>query len=136
MPHHIENKCCLREPLDRTHIPDREEGKCLLRCENIAQVIGRVNVQMAWMRRMRVFGHTGPALNFDNMTNNNYRYWAYRNYIEYIYGLLGRYNRKVVPACVVSHIRATWPDTDGEYVGFQAVDEMGAPIDMDELLAV
>jgi len=81
-----------------------------------------------------MYGHTGPALAFGNMTNRDYRHHAYRTYIDFLYGLLGRHVRKVIPACIVDHIRTTWPDPDGKYVGFIAVNEEdGTPLHMDEL---
>ena len=132
----LENYCCQREALNRTHIPDYQPGKCLLACEAIQHVVGRVSVEISWLHKMRNFGHTGDALRFDNMSHKNYRHHAYCNYIDYIYGKLGQFNRKVVPSCIVSHIRQQWPDPDGNYMGFQQVDEFGQPVNMDELAMI
>lgn len=71
-------------------------------------------------------------LNFANMTHANYRHFAYRNYVDYMHGKLGRGNRRVIPACVVAFIRDRWPSPDGNYVGFQDSDNH----DNDELAGV
>ena len=47
-----------------------------------------------------------------------YRFAAYKSYIYWIYGKLGRNNRRVVPACAVTAIRARFPEEDGRYKGF------------------
>ena len=47
-----------------------------------------------------------------------YRFAAYKNYIYWIYGKLGRNNRRVVPACAVTAIRARFSEEDGRYEGF------------------
>ncbi|XP_041446165.1 P2X purinoceptor 7-like [Xenopus laevis] len=43
---------------------------------------------------------------------------AYRAYIVWIYIFLGFQNRKPIPSCVVREIRGTFPDPQGNYVGF------------------
>lgn len=136
MPHVFEQRCCQRLPLERTHIPDAEEGKCLLECVNVAQCIGEVNVQTSWLVEMQNYGHRGDALRFTHMSNKNYRHHAYKRFIGYIHGYLGRYNRKIVPACIVDDIRRRWPDADGNYVGFQALDDDGQMVDMDEIAEI
>ena len=129
MPNPYEDRCCQREPLNGTHIPDYEEGKCLLECDMVKHVISDLSAQLSWMNHMRSFGHTGDALNFDNMNNRNYRHHAYKNYINFMHGKLGRHFRKVIPACIVLNIRSQKPDPDGQYVGFVDVNEQGQPID-------
>ena len=46
-----------------------------------------------------------------------YRFAAYKSYIYWIYKKLGRNNRRVVPACAVTAIRARFPE-DERYEGF------------------
>ncbi|XP_078366725.1 P2X purinoceptor 7-like [Oculina patagonica] len=53
------------------------------------------------------------------MQNRNYRYAAYRQYVWWVYGKLGRKRRKVIPACVVLAIRKQFPEADGTYTGFK-----------------
>ncbi|XP_048740003.2 P2X purinoceptor 7-like [Ostrea edulis] len=55
----------------------------------------------------------------DNETiNETYRPIAYRRFVLWIWHRLGWRNRKVLPACVVTTIRRTFPSED--YTGFQS----------------
>jgi hypothetical protein len=48
------------------------------------------------------------------------RYAAYRQFIAWVYGRLGRRVRRVIPACVVNEIRRRFPNNpDEDYVGFR-----------------
>ena len=53
-----------------------------------------------------------------NYESNSYRKAAYRQYILWRFGKLGRGNRKVCPSCVVLVVRRTYPAADGQYMGF------------------
>lgn len=101
MPLAIENICCSRENLRETHLTDYQPGMCVLETREILHVLHPISIQCAWMAQKRYFGHREEDLNFNNMTNKDYRYHAYRQYIMYMNAKLGRYNRKVIPACVV-----------------------------------
>lgn len=46
-----------------------------------------------------------------------YRYIAYRRFTRWMYGLLGRKQRKVIPSCAVMAIRDRFPSE--EYCGFK-----------------
>ena len=50
---------------------------------------------------------------------SNYRYAAYRQYIWWVYGRLGKKRRKIIPACVVLAIRMQFPEADGNHTGFK-----------------
>ena len=52
-------------------------------------------------------------------TPTSYRKAAYRQFVLWQYGHLGRSNHCVVPSCVVLSIRCKYPALDGHYVGFQ-----------------
>lgn len=134
MPTYVETKCCMEEPLDNTNIPDYQEGECLLGSRVIQHILDKISVQISWLHQRRYHGFKDYALAFTNMSNKNYRHHAYRLYIDYIYGLLGRHNRKVVPACIVAQIRERWPSENDEYCGFIQVNEEGEEVPMDELL--
>ena len=55
---------------------------------------------------------------FHFIVNRAYRLNAYRNFICWVYGKLGRGNRKVVPSCFVNSIHKEFPDPNGNYTGF------------------
>lgn len=140
MPSAVERKCCMQESHAKTCFQqaDVESGynpkrDCIL-CSNLLvfHLLGTVNLQLAWFRHRRLQGYTGNDLLFQHMDNTNYRYYAYRSYIDFIHGYLGPRRRKVIPACVVTHIRSKWPDENGQYTGFKNLDE-DSEEDQDEL---
>ena len=52
-------------------------------------------------------------------STNSYLKAAYRQYILWRYGRLGKGNRGVCPSCVVRMIRMAYPAPDGNYLGFK-----------------
>ena len=54
------------------------------------------------------------------VNNDNLRHSAYRNFIMWQLGRLGRGNRMVLPSCVVLSIRRQYPDFHKVYTGFIA----------------
>ena len=145
MPLRIERKCCQNECFDHTNFQDNQftPGRdCVLNSQLLLNTIfGDVNIQLSWFRQQRYLGFTGDALLFTNMDNSNYRFHAYRNYIDFVHGYLGRHNRRVIPACVVAHIRTKWPSPDGNYIGYKEPDVQDgiddeAYIPPDELQAI
>ena len=60
-------------------------------------------------------------------TPASYRKAAYRQFILYEHGYLGRGNRKVVPSCVVWKVHVTCPAPGGIYLGYKEywhIDDM------------
>eukprot|EP00794_Sanderia_malayensis_P001872 gene1872-2115_t len=55
---------------------------------------------------------------FDPSNNASWRYTAYRQYTIWVWGKLGRSNRKVIPSCIVHKIRKRFPDHNAVYTGF------------------
>jgi hypothetical protein len=60
-----------------------------------------------------------------------YRFTAYKQFIFWIHGFLGKKVRRVVSTCVVKLIRKKFPSENGEYVGFleAAVDNLDGDAD-------
>lgn len=50
---------------------------------------------------------------------SQYRYLAYRSFVSWCWGFLGRRIRVVIPACVVLRIRREFPDALASYEGFR-----------------
>ena len=57
-------------------------------------------------------------LSFFLFLYRRYRYLSYRMFVSWVWGSLGRHIRVPIPACVVSHLRRRWPDSENEYRGF------------------
>ena len=64
--------------------------------------------------------YIGEIFEFEN---TNYCSSAYKQYISWIYGWLGKRIRQVIPSCVVWAIRKKYPSDDGEYVPFNYAEE-------------
>ncbi|XP_049432942.1 P2X purinoceptor 7-like isoform X2 [Epinephelus fuscoguttatus] len=47
------------------------------------------------------------------------RYLAYRSFVSWCWGYLGKNSRVVIPSCVVRRSHEEYPDEDGEYTGFK-----------------
>ncbi|PFX13034.1 P2X purinoceptor 7 [Stylophora pistillata] len=52
-----------------------------------------------------------------NFSMEGFRKSAYRQFVLWRFGKLGRGNRRVVPSCVVLSIRRIYPSADGQYMG-------------------
>ena len=53
-----------------------------------------------------------------NVCNRSYHFIAYKQYIWWIYGRLGKDVRKRIPKCALYKIRTTYPDPNNIYVPF------------------
>ncbi|XP_069108905.1 uncharacterized protein [Argopecten irradians] len=56
--------------------------------------------------------HHGPLPEDQNKRN---RFIAYRQFVRWCWGWLGRHVRVIIPACAVSSIRNTFPAADGQF---------------------
>lgn len=54
-----------------------------------------------------------------NFETNELRKAAYRQFILWKYGRLGKSNRRVIPACVVLKVRECFPSPNGTYMGYR-----------------
>jgi hypothetical protein len=115
---------------DANFIPGQQ---CVL-CSHLLvhKVLDKVLLQLSWYKQRQYQGFRGDYLLFNIMDNANYRYHAYRCYIQFMHGHLGQHNRKVIPACVVTHIRTRYPDASNPYIGFRPAIPGGMPNGDDE----
>ena len=74
-------------------------------------------LQVAWQGYKQHYenGYEGP-------THKKYRHIAYRQYVSWTHGYVGKHIRVVIPSCAVSCIRAHFPlsgdEEHFEFVGF------------------
>ena len=104
------NICCHSTALAKDHI---EHGACVTQTEDFKLVCLYKTILK---RALGVWHHTHGEEK--NINNNNYRFIAYRQYIGWIYGRLGRNERRPIPSCVLGKIRETFPSPDNTYIPF------------------
>ena len=103
MPTQLENKCCTQARLP-----------CITLTPLFPQLVLDGNVLDLAMRYREDF------LVLNHVRNNeNFRHAAYRQYVLWQYGRLGRGNRRVIPSCCVTAIRRQYPSPNGLYTGYQ-----------------
>ena len=103
MPTQEENKCCSRRAMP-----------CLTTNPLFNQLVLDANVLDIAMR------YKEDILVIEHPRNNeNFRHSAYRQFVLWQHGRLGRGNRVVVPGCCVLAIRARYPSPNGIYTGFR-----------------
>ena len=103
MPTQEENKCCCRRVMP-----------CITSNPLFNQLVldGNVlDIAMRFREDVMVTHH--------RRNNENFRYAAYRQFVLWQHGRLGRGNRVVVPSCCVLAIRARYPSPNGLYIGFR-----------------
>ena len=103
MPTQAENKCCCASKM-----------QCITTSILFQQLVLDGNVLDLTMRRRE------DVLALDHPRNNeNFRHTAYRQYILWQHGRLGKGNRRVVPSCCVLAIRRRYPSASGIYTGYR-----------------
>ncbi|XP_077316021.1 P2X purinoceptor 7-like [Lithobates pipiens] len=120
MPTQVESVCCREIYAVDACIP--EGHQCITQADTfISQIVHHEHVRIAYM-----------AIHMDNLplvdANNNRRLrkTAYRTFIAWIYGILGKGNRRVIPSCAVNAVRLVFPDPNGSYVGFLYANDYDA----------
>lgn len=64
--------------------------------------------------------------NTDDMTASKRRKLVYWTYISEIYGYLDPSNRLRIPHCITRETRGLLPDSEGAYMGFKEILNVGA----------
>lgn len=103
MPTAEERLCCRRTP-----------GLCVTVQDEFRRVsLDRVVLVVAMAYRNELFDlEAEPG-------NHELRHTAYRQYVLWKYGHLGRGNRVVIPSCAVWKIRRVFPSPNGQYKGYR-----------------
>ncbi|KAJ8301016.1 hypothetical protein KUTeg_022535 [Tegillarca granosa] len=63
------------------------------------------------------YKHDVGPLPENNLPHETYRYLAYRRFVRWIWKIVGRRNRRILPSCVVNKIRESFPSE--EFCGFK-----------------
>ena len=98
---------------------EKFEGK---KCITEAEEFGLLCCNKAVLKNVLVGLHEtrGDPLEKDSeIKNRSLRFAAYKQFIWWIFQQLGKGNRRVIPSCVVWHIRKRFPEADGQYVRFK-----------------
>nr|XP_002733146.1 PREDICTED: uncharacterized protein LOC100375713 [Saccoglossus kowalevskii]XP_002740601.1 PREDICTED: uncharacterized protein LOC100368389 [Saccoglossus kowalevskii] len=104
MPTQIENKCCVV----------RQGQECLTGSWLFQHLVLDGDVLEVAMRVVADVYAENPLRD-----NACFRHYAYRQFIYWQYGRLGKGNRRVVPSCCVWAVRRRFPSPNNVYVGFK-----------------
>ncbi|XP_073488788.1 P2X purinoceptor 7-like [Aquarana catesbeiana] len=116
----IESVCC-RE-ISEVHGCIPEGSKCITNADMfISQIATEEHVRLMFMTM-----HLDDLPVVDANNNRRLRKTAYRAFIAWIYGFLGKGNRRVIPSCAIKVVREVFPDPNGSYVGFLYSDDYDA----------
>lgn len=99
MPNEIENVCCKR-----------------VTCITRFQAFNNICLDWDILEVCIKARCDNPADGF-NFSMESLRKAAYRQFVLWSFGKLGRGSRRVVPSCVVLSIRRIYPSADGQYMG-------------------
>ena len=79
-----------------------------------------MGTRLLFRKNIRKFAETD--VNFCSYYRS-YRYAGYRQFTYFTYAKLGRYVRRIIPACAVTKIRESYPEESGQNVNFDGDDE-------------
>lgn len=101
MPTPAENVCCRKRP-------------CITTLEFFQSAVLDMNVlSIAIVNRSDMFADD------PDYSPSGYRKAAYRQWVLWNHGYLGRANRRVIPSCCVWAVRNKYPSPGGHYLGFK-----------------
>ncbi|XP_061166764.1 P2X purinoceptor 7-like [Saccostrea echinata] len=106
--------CCVELPAINTSFRESSDLECITHHQTF--IDNYLNVRVLEVSLHDYIQREGP-LDDNEPIHEVYRHIACRRFVLWIWHRLGKGNRKVLPACVVSRIRHTFPFET--YVGFQ-----------------
>ena len=108
------NECCKKSELVNVRI---EQEQCVMLTNDFPLVCLHTTILET---SLGIWHHTHGERR--ELNNANYRFAAYRQFIGWIYGKLGRHERRPIPSCVLRKIRETFLSADNQYVAFSYDD--------------
>ena len=106
----IERKCCKSSP----EIIDRkfEDCECISDTDGFHDVCMNKNI----LEALGAWHHFSGEQSV--LCNKSFRFIAYKQYIWWIYGKLGKDIRKPIPSCIVNKVRNIFPAPDNIYIPY------------------
>ncbi|XP_077334762.1 P2X purinoceptor 7-like [Lithobates pipiens] len=120
MPTRGESVCCREIDEVQGCIP--EGRKCITEADLFCSQIATEEHVRLMFTVLYLEGR--PFVDPDN--NRRLRKTAYRTFIAWIYGFLGKRKRRVIPSCAVKIVRQIFPDPNRTYVGLLYSDDYDA----------
>lgn len=106
-----EKVCCRRPQIFEEDVFDG--NRCIVETDAFASVCLNRFVLQAAIGTWNDNNHENR-----NLEDRNYRFIAYKQYISWSYGYLGKRKRKPLPNCVITEIRRKYPDPNDTYVPY------------------
>ncbi|KAL5009761.1 hypothetical protein ScPMuIL_012066, partial [Solemya velum] len=120
MPQARECVCCQ----EITRVNERRTGKdentsCITDLPSFRNVCLNPDVlDVAYFQYRQEYGEQLPEAANELVRN---RYTAYRQFVRWCWGYLGKEIQVVIPACIVLSVRNSYPDPGQNYTGFRSV---------------
>ncbi|XP_071810730.1 uncharacterized protein [Apostichopus japonicus] len=122
MPTAKECLCCsdLSALNDRVNEMGFESNNCIANHTDFPVLcLNRTVLRTNYIMQRHVRGDDTALPN--QLPNRKYRFIAYRTFTAWSHGRSGKRNRCIIPACAVAAIRASFPEPDGNYKGYQDI---------------
>ncbi|XP_062587308.1 P2X purinoceptor 7-like [Saccostrea cucullata] len=113
MPTSRENKCCRNTNIVNGKV-DEKSLQCITEHEGfIVNCLNHYVLETSYYEYIQDNGRQNEREPIHEL----YRHLAYRRFVRWVYHILGKKNRRILPSCVVSKIRQTFPSQT--YCGFK-----------------
>ena len=92
-------------------------GLCLTKSPTIKNIVEDEDLILTFLAEVSISCLRG--LPKTPVSNREFRYGAYRSITRYLHGILGKRNRKILPACIIKMVRQRYPENSNNYVGYE-----------------